>query len=352
MARPPRRRYNAGMRRSLRFGLAAAALLVLCGAYTAFWFVAAGRIEDGLGQWAEAQRAQNVDLSWDAIRVGGFPFAFRVELSAARLRGRASDPGGEARMPLLEGSTRPWNFRVWQLTARDGISATAGPANRPTATLRAHTASGSVAVGADGGAAIWLRLGEPDADAGMRLAARQADLWLDLPPHPPQTHTEQALGIALYLRDLTLPAAPAPLPNPLDEVSLGVTRIGAAPAAPLRQAAAAWRDGGGTLELDHFALRWGKLAITGAGTLALDADLQPVGSFSGAVEGYPELMAALVAAGRIRAGDAQLAGLALAMLSRAGPDGRPQIATSFRIQNGQMYLGPAKLGPVPRINWE
>jgi hypothetical protein len=40
------------------------------------------------------------------------------------------------------------------------------------------------------------------------------------------------------------------------------------------------------------------------------------------------------------------------MLAKAGPDGRPQIATSFTIQNGQMFLGPARLGPVPRIAWE
>ena len=344
--------YNAAMRRSTVSGLAAAALLVIGGGYTAFWFVAAGQIEDGIRQWAQAQRAQNLDLSWEAMRVGGFPFAFRAELRGALLRDRSGTPSGEVRVPLLEAGTRPWNFRVWRLAAPAGISALTDPAEHPTATAEAHSATGSVAVGADGGAAIWLGLGEPAADAGVRLAAQQADLWLNLPPHSPQTHTESAAGVALQLRGVTLPAAPAPLRNPLDEVSLGITLMGAVPAQPLRQAAAAWRDAGGTLELDHFALRWGMLGITGSGTLALDSDLQPTGAFSGAVEGYPELMAALVAAGRMRAGDAQLAGLALAMLSRAGPDGKPQIATSFTLQNGQMYLGPAKLGPAPRISWQ
>jgi hypothetical protein len=28
------------------------------------------------------------------------------------------------------------------------------------------------------------------------------------------------------------------------------------------------------------------------------------------------------------------------------------IATGFTIQNGEMYLGPAKLGRVPRLAWE
>ncbi|MGC2413068.1 MAG: DUF2125 domain-containing protein, partial [Stellaceae bacterium] len=105
-------------------------------------------------------------------------------------------------------------------------------------------------------------------------------------------------------------------------------------------------------ELDHLALRWGTLGVTGSGTLALDHDLQPIGAFSGAVEGYDALMSALVAAGRMRAGDARLARLALGMLAKPGPDGRPEIATSFTIQNGEMYLGPVKLGKVPRIDWK
>jgi hypothetical protein len=54
----------------------------------------------------------------------------------------------------------------------------------------------------------------------------------------------------------------------------------------------------------------------------------------------------------MRATDAGLARLALAMLAKAGPDGKPQIATAFTIQNGQMFLGPAKLGKAPRIVWE
>ena len=86
-------------------------------------------------------------------------------------------------------------------------------------------------------------------------------------------------------------------------------------------------------------------------TMALDAELQPIGAFSGAIEGYDELMAALVAAGRLRGSDAGLARMALGFLAKPGAGGRPQIATSLTIQDGQMLLGPIKLGPAPRISW-
>ena len=341
------------MRRPIRLGLAAAALLVaVFGAYSVYWFVVAGRLEDGVAQWAGSLRAQSLDLSWRAIRVDGFPLAFRVVLEEARLRGSATAPNGEFRVPLLSGSARPWNFRLWQLTAADGVSATANLAGGAVATLSVRRATGSATVAQEGGGMLWLSLKEPAADLGVRLAARDADLWLTLPPHLPQTHTERAVGIALDARGLSLPTVPAPFKNPVDEVSFGVTVMGRVPAAPLRQAAAAWRDSGGTLELDQVALSWGSLRVTGSGTVALDPDLQPIGGFSGAVEGYGELLRALVAGGRMRPGDARLAQLALGMLAKPGADGRPEIATSFTIQNGEMFLGPAKLGAAPRIVWE
>ena len=61
--------------------------------------------------------------------------------------------------------------------------------------------------------------------------------------------------------------------------------------------------------------------------------------------------AALVEAGRLNTTEAALAQIALSALAKPGPDGKPQITTSFTLQNGKMYLGPAKLGPAPRIEW-
>jgi hypothetical protein len=54
----------------------------------------------------------------------------------------------------------------------------------------------------------------------------------------------------------------------------------------------------------------------------------------------------------MRASDAGLARIALSLLAKAGPDGKTEIKTSFTIQNGQMFLGPAKLGKAPRLTWE
>jgi len=342
------------MRRPTRLGLAVAALLVaVFGAYSAFWFIVAARVEDGVARWAASLHAQNLDLSWGAIRVGGFPLSFRVALSKVRLSDLAATaPNRELQVPLLSGSASPLSLRSWQLTAPEGLNARANLAAGTVATLSAHRASGSVAIADEGGATLWFSLSAPVAEAGGHFAARDLDLWLTLPPHPPQTHAERAFGMAADLRGLSLPTVPAPFHNPVDEITFGVTLMGSIPSAPAREAAAAWRDSGGTLELDHLMVRWETLGITLSGTVALDADLQPIGAFSGAVAGYGELLKALVTAGQMRASDARLAQFALGMLAKPGPDGRPEIATSFTIQNGEMFLGPVKLGKVPRIVWE
>jgi hypothetical protein len=336
-----------------RIGLVAVIILlvVLGGVYTAGWFYAASRVADSLAEAAETLKAQNLELSWQGLHVGGYPFALRAELSQVSLRNAAGNVPAALHAPVLTAGIRPWNFRVVRLEAPQGLQAAAGPNGTPVATLAAKAMTGSVVARSEGGASIWLGLNDASAVFGLTYGARFTSIWLEVPPHPPQEHTDPALGLAVQARDLTLPLVPPPLKNPLDEVGFGVTLKGAFPPGPPRQAAQAWRDAGGTLELDNIAVRWGAVSASGSGTIALDQDMQPTGAFSGSLEGYDDVMHALVAAGRLRSSDARMAQLALSLLAKPGPGGRPQIASSFTVQNGQMYLGPAKLGPAPRIAW-
>src|SRR5207245_1622939 len=188
-----------------------------------------------------------------------------------------------------------------------------------------------------------------DADAGQPIAVSSADAWIVLPPKPPQVHTEPAISIALNLRQLKVTNVTPVLGNTIDELALAFSVNGAIPDGKLAQAISEWRDSGGTIKLDNLQLKWGDLSSTASGTIALDQELQPVGGFSGAIQGYDQILTALVQSGHMRVAEAGLARLALAMLAKAGPDGKPAITTAFTIQNGQMFLGPAKLGKAPRI---
>jgi hypothetical protein len=339
------------MRRRTVIGLLGAVLVIGLGAYTAYWWIAAGKIAEAATAWRETARAQKIDAAWQGMRVAGYPFAFRLELSDVAVTDTASTPPTALHAPLLTASISPWNFtNVW-LGAPQGVDGTLGPATAPLARLSAESASGAIAMGDGGGATAWLWLYQAKSESLVSLGARAVDVWLTVPPGAAATHQDAGLGVAVMVRDLAPPAVPPGFASTIDDLGFGLTLRGNFPSGPLRQAAAAWRDSGGTLELDHLLLRWGDMRISGSGTLALDGDLQPVGGFSGGVAGFDQLLTALVAAGRVKPGDARVARLALAMLAKAGPDGRPEISTSFTIQNGEMYLGPAKLGPTPRIDW-
>ena len=339
------------MRRSTVFRLLAAVLVIGIGAYSAFWWIAAGKIEDAATAWRDTAHQQKIDASWQGMRVAGYPFSFRLELADVSLIDGASNPPAELQAPILEASIRPWNLHAAWLAVPDGFSATLGPKAAPLARLGAEHGSGAVARDGDGGTTVWLSLYQAKGSAGMELGARALHAWVIVPPDAPVAHQDSGLAIAMDARDLRLPAAPPGFNPTIDDLGFGVTLMGAFPSGPVRQAAAAWRDQGGTVELDHLHLHWGDIEMNGSGTLALDNELQPIGGFSGGVSGFDQLLTALVAAGRVKASDARVARVALAMLAKAGPDGRPEIATSLTIQNGAMYLGPAKLGPAPRIDW-
>src|SRR5258708_27614670 len=141
------------MRRRTRLGLVIAVLLLIAGigAYTTFWFIVAGKIEKGIAEWAQSAREQKIDASWRGLRVGGFPFAFRIELTEAALRNEATNPVAEMRMPWLSGRVRPWNFRVWHLTAPQGMNMVAGAETKTMAQISARAAHGAGAVIAGGG---------------------------------------------------------------------------------------------------------------------------------------------------------------------------------------------------------
>jgi hypothetical protein len=342
------------MRRSTRLGLVIlAALLAVAGAYTVYWFVIASRIESGLAAWAQSVRTDKIDASWQKLRVGGYPAAFRVDLHSVIVRDGAITPSPEVYVPLLSGTAYPWNFADWQLAAPEGLTAElAAVGGRVPAKLMTQTADGVVSLASDDGWKLSLLLQDTSVEAGARVQVGSAHATITVPPRPPHGPSEPMTGLAVDASQVKLPVAVGPLGDTIQELDFDAMVKGATQNGKLRDAAAAWRDAGGTIEFDNIRLKWRALGATAAGTIALDQDLQPIGSFSGAIQGYDHILTTLVQNGQMRATDAGLARIALTMLAKTGPDGNPEIRTAFRVQNGQMFLGPAKLGTAPRLNWE
>jgi len=342
------------MPRSTRFDLVIfAALLVVGGGYTAYWFLVARRIEAGIVDWALSQRLEMIDLSWQEMRVSGYPAAFRVDLGSVALRDGAITPSPELHIPVLAATARPWDFADWRLAGPEGFTADFTAAGRTApAKLNAQAADGVLSIEPEGGWTLWLTFRDTTVEGGAPVLVGSAHATLAVPPRLSRGRADPVMALAVEATQIKLPAAIEPLGDTIAELNFGATEKGAIRSGKLADALAAWRDAGGKIELDNLRLKWGALDATATGTIALDQELQPTGGFSGAIQGYDQILTALVQNGQMRAADAGLARIALTLLAKPGPDGKPEIRTAFTIQNGQMFLGPAKLGRVPRITWE
>lgn len=124
-------------------------LLVLFGAYTALWFYIANRMSDEIAQWAARERQNRLDVSWESLRVGGYPLEFRIAANGLQVRDLTPGRAVEIRVKLMQASAYPWNFRSWEIEAPSGLTAVAGPAASPSATLTADTATGDIVLGAE-----------------------------------------------------------------------------------------------------------------------------------------------------------------------------------------------------------
>ena len=94
------------------------------------------------------------------------------------------------------------------------------------------------------------------------------------------------------------------------------------------------------------------MRIAGAGTLALDDALQPVGSFTAEIVGLDRLLDLLERAGQIGPQQAAIARIALAVLTRAPADGGPaQARVPVTVQDRRLSIGPVTLLRLPLVTW-
>jgi len=96
-----------------------------------------------------------------------------------------------------------------------------------------------------------------------------------------------------------------PLGDTIEAASLQGKFMGALPPGDPPTALAAWRDSGGTLEIQRASLQWGALALELSGTLALDKDMQPIAAIDRTIVDHDALVDAAIAAGMVPAKRAQ-----------------------------------------------
>ncbi|MEE8393947.1 MAG: DUF2125 domain-containing protein, partial [Rhodospirillales bacterium] len=115
---------------------------------------------------------------------------------------------------------------------------------------------------------------------------------------------------------------------------------------------AAWRDLGGTVEVRELRAVYGPMTIKASGTMAVDAEVQPIGAFTAKVRGFFETIDVLKRHDLIGGADAMAAKLLLGVMSRRPEGGGPPaLNLAITIQDQKLFAGPVKLADIPAVKW-
>ena len=339
------------MRRAL-FIIVPVALLIAV--YVGAWFVGAGVARERIDQWVEAQRAEGMEVDFGALHVGGFPVRFAAH--ASDLRVRAPDGLGW-RGDALRAAVPVWNWSSVAVHIDDSLTATLP--GRPPATLTTTGGDGRIDLDSGGG----IRSARVDLNdlvvlvpgfEGVRIGSATVQL------SPPETYADgsQRASLQLDLQQIALPADATPLSaDPAFAAPIDALTTRLAPSAPPPEALrvpflGAWRDRGGDLLVEDFAMAWGPLHVGATGQLALDAALQPRGQLRAEISGLPELIDSLQRSGALPDDLAQILRLGAAAAAAGGQDGSSgTVSTPVGIADGMLSLGPFPVTRLPAIAW-
>jgi hypothetical protein len=116
--------------------------------------------------------------------------------------------------------------------------------------------------------------------------------------------------------------------------------------------AEAWRDAGGSLAISHLSLGWGPLGLTSSATLALDDQLQPMGSGNGRIVGYAPTLDRLAAAGTLTKSAAIAAKAMLSLMAVPGEgDESSVVDVPLTLQYRTLSMRQVPLLRLPELDW-
>lgn len=343
------------MRRRLIPILAAILLVILAGGYTAYWFRLKQIVGEDIQFWVAVQRAQGFSMAINEHpAIGGFPLAVTADLGQPDI----TAPGGLWRWqgPETQLLIRPWApFTLNFLAPGHHHLAIAGAAPRDIALDATALVFGEkitsdnivTDVSLDIGDAIYADNVSGQAKLGSLTASGH------LPRSAKPDADTSILDLTADAAAIDLPANVRPvLGQRIDKIHIVAQLMGAIPDALPREALAAWRDGGGIIQLREGEMGWGPLAAAGDGTIALDQDMQPLAAGTLRVAGLPETLDLLSNAGLIAGGQATMAKLMFGAIAQTpAGGGRPEVKLPVTIQNSYVFIGPIKLAPLKPIDW-
>ena len=348
--------------RRTRIVILAGLIVLLAAAGWSFaWLRIADRTRSEVEGWVAARRADGLKVDYTTIAVTGYPLHWRVTVTQPNMAG-AGPTEWTWQGYAVEADLAPWSTREVPVRFPGDQRFSVGAGNvAETWTLNAARPDGRIAVDERGRLDhLALDLGDVTLTRAADPAPTHADHFtadaqLHRGPEESQTadHQTAVFDLILALDNATLGRTPAQvLGTQVAHAELNLSFKGRLPVGTLANSIAAWRDDGGTIDINRVAVKWGPVDADGNGTLALDEQNRPLGAFTARWRGYDETIDALQATGQLKPFPAAAAKIALRALARQNKDGPDEVQIPLTAQDGRLFVAGLPLLPVPALRFQ
>ena len=314
-------------------------LLLVVGAWSAWWHVASGRIDQAVDEWISEQEAQGAAFTYAGRHMGGYPFRFELVFDQPAYSGRP----GEA---SWEGDRAEFVMQAWNLTHMIGRMPghhviTGANGIRNSVDFDGHAAF-SLSWNKAGLNRLGFQSGEAQALVGGQVY-EISNLSLNLAPRP---KSPDDLMIAAQWDKLALEAAPVAAPYLGTE--LGPSRLIGEVRSFFPAYEAAGREVGGVwpmlledgeVEVAQLLLDWGPLDLGAQANLTL-ANGRSNGAFKVRIENADALKQDMIDTGHWN----QQEQIVFGTLAPASRDGG---FLTLPVINDTVFVGPVPLGKLP-----
>ena len=114
----------------------------------------------------------------------------------------------------------------------------------------------------------------------------------------------------------------------------------------------AWLDEGGSVELHRLAVIWGQTRMEATATLALDGDVQPMGTGTAKIAGYEPVLDRLAAKGVLSRAAVRAAKAMLTLLADTPAEGQPaEVEVPLTLQFRTLSVSQIPLARLPEVSW-
>ena len=330
-------------------------LVAMPAADALLWHIAVGRLEDGFAAWVARCKDAGWTVTHGRVSAGGWPWAAAMRIRDVTVSGGDALVSGGAKW-----QTPDLRLRVSLLRLRSLDIEVLGDQR-----IRAGTLPEAVLTGARLMAVSKLTLESEtqefevlaerprlDSVGGWALSAEQLRMHIQIPALI--RAGDAPTGFSLGAESVVLPPSVRwPLGGTIGQLAFDGTLEGPIPAfqAPMAWAAA-WRDGGGSLQVQNLTVNWGPLSLTAAATLALDDQLQPMGAGTSKVAGYAATLDALAVGGALSRSATTAAKAVLSLLAGTPGDGdAADVEVPLTLQYRTLSMRQVPLLRLPEVEW-